>query len=118
MQYSAISKNSLISEQKLRKIVRDLKLTRRPVTDVIQLLSFVPKKGAQILLKVVNSAVANAENNGNQDVGTLFIETIQVDQGMRMKRMMPRAKGRSNQILKKRSHVRVVVSSAQIGSID
>lgn len=111
MQYSAVLRNSLISEQKLRKVVRDLKLTKKPVTDVMQLLSFVPNKGAKILLKVVSSAVANAEHNGNADIGTLFIETIQVDQGIRLKRMMPRAKGRANEILKKRCHVRVVVSS-------
>jgi len=116
MQYTALLKNSLISEQKLRKIVRDLKLTKRPVTEAVQLLSFVPKKGAHILLKVVNSAIANAENNGNEDVGNLYVETIQVDQGMRMKRLMPRAKGRANQILKKRSHVRVVVSSVSTGN--
>jgi large subunit ribosomal protein L22 len=113
MQYSALLRNSLISEQKLRKIVNDLKLTRKPVAHVIQMLSFVPKKGAKILLKVVNSAVSNAEHNGNEDIGSLIVETIQVDQGIRMKRMLPRAKGRANQILKKRSHIRVVVSRVQ-----
>jgi large subunit ribosomal protein L22 len=118
MQYSALLKNSLISELKLRKIVRDLKLTKKPVADVIQLLSFVPKKGAKILLKVINSAVANAENNGNQDIGDLFVDTIKVDQGMRLKRMLPRAKGRANQILKKRSHIHVIVSSAHADLTD
>ncbi|MBM4222234.1 MAG: 50S ribosomal protein L22 [Gammaproteobacteria bacterium] len=109
MEYQAICKNALISDQKMRKIVNDLKLSRRPVSEALDLLNFVPKKGAKILAKVLTSAVANAENNGNEDRGNLRIVTVQVDRGMRLKRVQPAARGRSRQILKRRCHVTIVI---------
>ena len=109
MQYHALLKNSLISEQKIRKVVQDLKLTRKPVGQALDMLNFMPKKGAKILAKVLSSAIANAENNGNEDRNGLVIQTIQIDRGMRLKRVCPRARGRSAQIIKRRSHVSIVI---------
>jgi large subunit ribosomal protein L22 len=109
MQYHALLKNSLISDQKIRKVVQDLKLTRKSVGQALDLLSFVPKKGAKILAKVLSSAIANAENNGNEDRSDLVIKTIQIDRGMRLKRVRPRARGRSAPIIKRRSHVSIVI---------
>lgn len=109
MQYHALLKNALISDQKLRKVAHDLKLTRRPASQALDMLNFVAKKGAKILAKVLASAIANAENNGNDDRNDLIIQSIQVDRGMRLKRVHPRARGRSADIIKRRSHVSVVI---------
>lgn len=109
MQYHALLKNSLISEQKIRKVANDLQLVRKPVSQVLDMLSFMPKKGAKILAKVLSSAIANAENNGNEDRNNLIIQKIQIDRGMRLHRMHPRARGRSAPIIKRRSHVSIVI---------
>ncbi len=109
MQYYALLKNSLISEQKIRKVVNDLKLTRKPVSQALDMLNFMPKKGARILAKVLSSAIANAENNGNEDRRNLVIHTVQIDRGMRLHRVHPRARGRSAPIIKRRSHVSIVI---------
>ncbi len=109
--YQSLLKNALISDQKIRKVVNDLKLTNKPVSEVLNQLAHMPKKGAQILAKVLSSAIANAENNGNIDRQYLIVVSIQIDRGMRLKRMHPRARGRSASIIKRRSHVKVVVAS-------
>ncbi len=70
----------------------------------------MPKKGAKILYKVLHSAVANAEQQGNLDRSELVVEGVQVDRGVRLKRFHPRARGRSGEILKRRSHVVVTVT--------
>lgn len=113
MQYTAIIKNALISDQKLRKIARDLKLKKRPVAQALEILDFMPKKGAKILYKVLSSAVANAEHQGNLDRSELVVEGVQVDRGIRLKRFHPRARGRSGEILKRRSHVIVTVQKTE-----
>jgi large subunit ribosomal protein L22 len=110
MQYTALMKNALISDQKLRKIARDLKLRNRPVAQALEILNFMPKKGAKILYKVLSSAVANAEHQGNIDRSGLVVEGVQVDRGIRLKRFHPRARGRSSEIIKRRSHVIITVT--------
>jgi len=109
--YQSLLKNALISDQKIRKVVNDLKLTRKPVSEALNQLGFMPHKGAKILAKVLSSAIANAENNGNSDRQDLVVASIQIDRGMRLKRMHPRARGRSASIIKRRSHVKVVVAT-------
>ncbi len=97
-----------ISPQKLR-LVADM-VRGLNVADAIARLEYSTKKGAKILRKVIESAMANAENNDNADIDELRVTKLCVDQGPTLKRMRPRAKGRANTILKRSSHVSVEVS--------
>ena len=81
-----------------------------PVEKALELLSYSPKKAAVLIKKVVDSAIANAEHNEGADVDELVISQICVDEGPTMKRIMPRAKGRADRIMKRSCHITVVVS--------
>ncbi|MDN2664819.1 50S ribosomal protein L22 [Psychromonas sp. B3M02] len=81
-----------------------------PVEKALELLSYSPKKAAVLVKKVVDSAIANAEHNEGADVDELVITKICVDEGPTMKRIMPRAKGRADRIMKRSCHITVVVS--------
>jgi large subunit ribosomal protein L22 len=76
----------------------------------MELLGFHRKKAARIVRKVLESAIANAEHNEGADVDELKVSAILVDEGPVLKRLMPRAKGRANQILKRTSHITIKVS--------
>ena len=76
------------------------------------MLTYSPKKGAAIIKKVLNSAIANAEHNEGADVDELKVSTIMVDEGMTMKRIMPRAKGRADRILKRSCHITITVADS------
>jgi large subunit ribosomal protein L22 len=77
-----------------------------PVGDALAMLKFTPQAAAKPLAKLLRSAVANAENKGGRvDVDALFVKTLNVDQGPKMRRFMPRAMGRANRVEKKTSHV-------------
>ncbi len=80
------------------------------VEKALELLSYSPKKAAVLVKKVVDSAIANAEHNEGADVDELVITKICVDEGPTMKRIMPRAKGRADRIMKRSCHITVVVS--------
>lgn len=109
MSTSATLRNVGMSAQKVR-LVADLIRGKR-VESAIENLGFIVKKSAVIVKKVVESAVANAEHNDGADVDDLFISEICVDEAPTLKRNQPRAKGRSCRILKRRCHIRVVVSA-------
>lgn len=99
-----------ISPQKCRLVadqIRGLKVGR-----AIETLSFHKKKAAKIVKKVLESAIANAEHNEGADIDELRVSAIFVDEGPVLKRFMPRAKGRANQILKRTSHITVKVSES------
>lgn len=81
-----------------------------PVEKALELLTFSPKKAALLVKKVVDSAIANAEHNEGADIDELVIAKICVDEGPTMKRIMPRAKGRADRIMKRSCHITVVVS--------
>jgi large subunit ribosomal protein L22 len=81
-----------------------------PVEKALELLSYSPKKAALLIKKVVDSAIANAEHNEGADIDELVITKICVDEGPTMKRIMPRAKGRADRIMKRSCHITVVVS--------
>ena len=87
-----------------------------PVDKALNILAFSPKKGATIIKKVLDSAIANAENNQGADVDELKVTTITVDEGPRMKRIRPRAKGRADRIVKRTSHIIVSVGTGRNGS--
>ena len=99
---------AIVSPQKARLVADQVR--GKPVAQALQILKYSPKDAAQMISKVVNSAIANAENNEGADIDTLKIATILVDIGPVMKRMMPRAKGRGDRISKRTSHITVVVA--------
>lgn len=80
-----------------------------PVERAINILAFSPKKAADLMKGVLDSAIANAEHNDGADIDELYVSAVMVDDGPTMKRMSPRAKGRGNRILKRTSHITVVV---------
>lgn len=83
----------------------------KSVKEALTLLEFTPKKAAKVLYKVIQSAGANATNNFKQDLDTLVIKEIIVNQGPTYKRFQPVSKGRAHPILKRTSHVTVKVES-------
>lgn len=97
-----------ISPRKVRKIIQDLKGER--AEDALNKLKFMPQKAAAILNKIMRSAVANANQKPNVDVDALFVKNILVDQGATLKRFRPRAQGRAYRILKRMSHITVILS--------
>ena len=107
MEAKAHARQIRISPQKAR-LVADL-VRGKDVETAINTLRFMPKKGARILRKVIESALANASQNEAIDVDTLYVKTIFVDGGPMLKRIMPRAQGRANRILKRSSHITVVL---------
>ena len=108
MQVRAIAKRLRISPQKARLVADQVR--GKPVAQALDILNFSTKKGADLVLKVVESAIANAENNEGADVDELRVGEIYVDAGLTMKRIKPRAKGRADRILKRTSHITVTVT--------
>lgn len=107
METRAILRGVRLSAQKGR-LVADL-VRGRPVDQALNILAFSPKRGAQIIRKVVESAIANAEHNDGADIDTLKVKTIHVEEGMTLKRFTARAKGRGNRISKPTCHIYVSV---------
>lgn len=107
MAASASLKYARMSAQKVR-LVADL-VRGKSVAKAINVLTFLNKKAAQVIKKLLESAVANAENNEGLDVDLLKIKTIFVNQAGGLKRFMARAKGRGNRITKQNCHITIVV---------
>ncbi|GAL08942.1 50S ribosomal protein L22 [Photobacterium aphoticum] len=97
-----------ISPQKARLVADQLR--GKPVAQALEILTFSNKKAADLIKKVLESAIANAEHNEGADIDDLSVAKIFVDEGPTMKRIMPRAKGRADRILKRSSHITVVVA--------
>ena len=108
MQVSATTKRLRISPQKVRLIVDQVR--GKGVGEALDILSFSPQKAAGLVRKVVESAIANAENNEGADIDELKISQVFVNAGLTMKRIKPRAKGRADRILKRTSHITVTVT--------
>jgi large subunit ribosomal protein L22 len=108
MEVSATVKRLRVSPQKARLVV-DL-VRGKPVGDALDILNFSTQKAAGLVRKVVESAIANAENNEGADVDELRIATIFVNEGLTMKRIKPRAKGRADRVFKRTSHITVTVT--------
>jgi large subunit ribosomal protein L22 len=107
MEVAAKLKHAKISAQKVRLVADQVR--GKPVEQALQLLSFSPKKAAAIIKKVLESAIANAEHNEGADIDELKVSTIYIDEGPSMRRWRARAKGRVNHIIKRTSHVTVMV---------
>ncbi len=108
MEATAIAKGLRIAAQKARLVVDMVR--GKPVAQALDILNFSNQKGAGLVRKVLESAIANAENNEGADVDELRVHRIFVDEGRTLKRIMPRAKGRADRIGKRSCHVTVIVS--------
>jgi large subunit ribosomal protein L22 len=108
MEVRSIYKYARISPFKVREITREIQ--GLPVSAALDLLAFTPKKAAFLIGKTLKSAVANAENNANLRVDGLVVKEAVVGEGPTMKRMMARARGSGSRILKRTSHIRIVLS--------
>ena len=108
MQAAAKLKRVRISAQKMRLVADQVR--GLPVENALNILTFSSKKAAGIIKKLLESAIANAENNEGADIDLLRVQAISVDEGPTMKRIRARAKGRASRILKRSSHVSVTVA--------
>ncbi len=107
MQVRAVLRNARISPQKCRLVADAVR--GAPVGRALQTLAFMPKKGARIVKKVLESAVANAEHNHGADIDELKVSRIMIDEAPTLKRFHARAKGRGNRITKRNSHITIQV---------
>lgn len=108
MEVRAVAKYVRISPTKVRKVAKAMK--GKPVEEALNVLGFMPQRSADILGKVIRSAVANADQKADIDVDSLSISNILVNQGPSLKRFRPRAMGRATRILKRTSHITVVLA--------
>ena len=110
METVASLKGARISAQKARLVADQIR--GKSAEDALNILQFSDKKAAQLIKKILDSAIANAEHNEGADVDELHVSTIFVDEGMTMKRIKPRAKGRADRILKRSCHITVKVADS------
>ena len=96
-----------ISPQKIRLVMEQVR--GKKVEEALNLLSFAPQKGARILKKLLDSAVANAQQNADVDVDSLYISKVYADEGPTLKRWRPRAQGRATRIRKRTSHLTIIL---------
>ncbi len=108
MEARAVAKYVRISPLKVRKIVGAVK--GKPAETGLNILKFMPQKSAELVEKVLRSAIANADQNEDMDVDLLVVKNILVDQGPTLKRFRARARGRGSRILKRTSHITVIVA--------
>ena len=108
MEVKASSKYVRISPRKVQKLIGAVK--GKPVEDGLKVLKFMPQKAAEILDKSIRSAIANADQNPDIDIDLLVIRNIIADQGPTLKRWKARARGRGTRILKRTSHITVILA--------
>jgi len=103
----SVSHHVRISAQKVRLVCDQIRGKR--VEDALSLLEFLPRKGAKLVARALRSGIANAENNKSLDVDTLFVKRIEVGPGPTIKRFLPRAQGRATPLLKRTSHITIIL---------
>jgi large subunit ribosomal protein L22 len=108
MQVRSTYRYAKISAFKVREVTRAIQ--GLPVSAALDLVTFSPKKAAHLIAKTLKSAVANAENNANLRVDGLVVKEATVGEGPTMKRMMARARGSGSRILKRSSHIRIILT--------
>ena len=108
MQVRALTKYNNISAQKVRLVADQIRT--KPVGEALEILQFSPKKAAVLVAKTLNSAIANAEHNEGADIDELWVSVAMIDEGPTLKRFRARAKGRGTRILKRTSHITIIVS--------
>lgn len=107
MEARAIAKHVRVSSRKMKFVCNMVR--GKSVEEALTILKFTPNKGAKILEKVVKSAAANAENNFDMNKDNLYVSEVYSNQGPTLKRFRPRSQGRAFKILKRTSHIGVVV---------
>jgi large subunit ribosomal protein L22 len=112
MEVRAKQRYARISPQKVRKLVGAIK--GQPVELGLRRIKFMPQKSARIVEKIINSAVANADQHPDIDVDSLVIRNITADQGPTLKRFHARARGRGSRILKRTAHITVVLAEGSM----
>ncbi len=108
MEISARLNNAPLSAQKARLVADQIR--GLPIEKALNTLKFSTKKAAEILVKILESAIANAEHNESADIDELFVSTVYVNEAATLKRVRARAKGRANHILKRTCHITVKVA--------
>jgi len=108
MEVAAIHKGARLSAQKARLVADQIR--GKKVDEALSLLKFSNKKAAEVIRKVLESAIANAEHNDGADVDDLRVSTVFVNEGRSLKRIMPRAKGRADRIVKRSCHITAKVA--------
>ena len=108
MEVAASLKGARLSAQKARLVADQIR--GKQVGEALDVLSFSTKKGAHLVRKLLESAIANAEHNEGAVVDELTVSRIFVDEGITMKRIKPRAKGRADRILKRSCHITLAVA--------
>ena len=108
MEVRSIYKYARISPFKVREVTREIQ--GLPVSAALDVLAFTPKKAAFLINKTLKSAIANAENNANLKADGLVVKEAVVGEGPTIKRFMARARGSASRILKRTSHIRIVLS--------
>jgi len=111
MEVTARLRSAPLSAQKGRLIANMIR--NMSVSGALDVLKFTPKKGAQLVRKLLESAIANAENNNGADIDELKIGVVCVDEAATLKRISPRAKGRANRICKRTCHITIKVSDEE-----
>lgn len=111
MEAKAVAKYMRISPLKVNFICNEIR--GKQVDEALSILRFTPKKGAKILEKVLNSAIANAENNFDMDRDNLYVAEAYANDGPQLKRWRPKAKGMAYPILKRSSHIGVSVKERE-----
>lgn len=111
MEVRSAHKYAHISAQKARQVTRAI--TGMPVSQALNVLDFTPKKAAQLVGKVLRTAIANAENNHSLDGDSLMVRSAIATPGPTLKRITPRARGSASGIKKRLSHITVIVSPAE-----
>ena len=106
---TAVAKNIHLSAQKGRLVADQIR--GLPVAQALNILTFSPKKGAGIIKKALDSAIANAEHNDGADIDELKVKVIYIDKATSLKRFAARAKGRGNRIEKQTCHITVSVGN-------
>lgn len=107
MEVTAKLRGAAISAQKVRLVADEVR--GKPIERALDILTFSNKKGAKLVKKCLDSAIANAEHNNGLDIDKLRVTTIYVDEGITLKRIMPRAEGRADRISKRTCHITVKV---------
>ena len=111
METRAYLKGTRLSPQKAALVADQIR--GKKVDEDLDFLIFNKQKGSAIMKKLLESAIANAENNNNSDIDKLSIKTVIVNQGMRLKRMKARARGRADRIIKPTCHIEIVLTEVE-----
>ena len=111
METRAYLKGTRLSPQKAGLVANAIR--GKSVEEAMDFLSFNKQKGSAVIKKLLESAIANAENNNKSDIDRLSVKSIIVNQGMRLTRMKPRARGRADRIVKPTCHIEIILAEGE-----